>query len=84
VSRNAIFEVLSESPPNRAARRHPEEHRPPLDVPGAAEYLGVGERFVRRLIQERRVPHFKLGSKVRLSPEDLDHLLAQARREAQS
>src|ERR1039458_6575552 len=29
-------ENLGESPPNGAGRRHPEQHRPPLDVPSAA------------------------------------------------
>jgi len=32
-----------------------------IDIAGLAERLGVYERFVRRLIAERRVPFFKVG-----------------------
>lgn len=32
-----------------------------LDVPGAAEYLGVSERHIRRLVEEQRIPFIKLG-----------------------
>lgn len=55
---------------NHETRRHP--HRPPLDVAGAAEYLGTSERHVRRLANERQVPYFKLGAKLRFPPDDLD------------
>jgi excisionase family DNA binding protein len=37
---------------------------------------------VRRLIQERRIPHFKVGSRVILSAKDCDEFLETARREA--
>ena len=30
------------------------QHRPPLNVEEAAEYLGMKPRFVRRLIDERQ------------------------------
>ncbi len=33
----------------------------------AAGYLGTGERFIRRLIAERRISYVKLGRYVRLS-----------------
>lgn len=86
----ASNKLVGECPPNRAERRHPEQHRPPLDVPGAAEYLGVKERYIRRLIQERRIQHFKLGAKegrggkIRFSPEDLDRFMDDSRVEAKS
>jgi hypothetical protein len=32
------------------------ERRPLMDLPTVAEYLGVGERHIRRLVQERRAP----------------------------
>jgi len=44
----------------------------PIDVAGAAERLGVTERFVRRLIEERRVPFYKVGRLVRFDPAELD------------
>lgn len=66
---------------NRAGQRNP-ERRSPLDVPGAAEYLGTSPRHVRRLIAERRVASYRLGGRVLLSPDDLDELLERSRREA--
>ena len=41
----------------------------------AAEYLGVSERYVRRLVAERRVAYLKVGRLVRVRAEDLDGLL---------
>jgi excisionase family DNA binding protein len=44
-----------------------------LDVSEAAERLGCSERFIRRLVQERRIPFFKVGgSKIRFSPGDIE------------
>jgi excisionase family DNA binding protein len=37
-----------------------------LTVVEAAEQLGTGERFVRRLIAERRIRYVKLGRPVRI------------------
>ena len=37
-----------------------------LTVDEAAERLGTGVRFVRRLIQERRIRYVKLGKPVRI------------------
>ena len=45
---------------------------PLLTVAQAGEYLGTGERFVRRLITERRIPYVKLGKYVRLQRSALD------------
>ena len=44
-----------------------------LDITAAAEKLGCNERFMRRLVQERRIPFVKLGgTKVRFSLRELD------------
>jgi excisionase family DNA binding protein len=51
------------------------EHRPPLNVDEAAEYLGVRVRFIRRLVNERRITFYKVGRFVRFSPEVLDQFL---------
>jgi hypothetical protein len=32
-----------------------------LDVPGLADYLAVSEKFVRRLVDQRRIP-FRKGT----------------------
>jgi excisionase family DNA binding protein len=50
-------------------------HRKPLNVEEAAEYLGVKPRFVRRLVDERRIAFFKVGRFVRLDPDVLDQFL---------
>jgi excisionase family DNA binding protein len=50
-------------------------HRKPLDVAGAAEYLGMTPRFVRRLVDERRIAFLKVGRFVRLDPDVLDQFL---------
>lgn len=53
-----------------------------IDVPAAAQYLGVGIRMVRNLIADRRLPFYKVGTLVRLSTVDLDDFLAANRVEA--
>ncbi len=50
-----------------------------LDVPGAAQYLGCGERMVRRLVHERRIAFVKVGRHVRFDVTDLDAFLAAGR-----
>ena len=45
----------------------------------AAAYLNCSERFVERLITERRVDFHKFGKFVRLSPQDLDAFAAAGR-----
>jgi excisionase family DNA binding protein len=50
-------------------------HRPPLNVHEAAEYLGMKPRFIRRLVDERRIAFFKVGRFVRLDPDVLDQFL---------
>jgi len=50
-----------------------------LTIDQAAEYLGTGRRFVRRLISERRIPYVKLGKHVRLERCALDAFVAAGR-----
>jgi excisionase family DNA binding protein len=63
---------------NRQARRHPER----FGIAIAAERMGLSERHVRRLVFERRIPHYKVGSRVVLDAEDCEAFLASQRREA--
>ncbi|PPG53425.1 excisionase [Rathayibacter sp. AY1E9] len=49
-----------------------------LTVPEAAAMLNVGERFVRRLVHERRIRYSKLGAHVRIARSDLDAYVAAA------
>lgn len=46
-----------------------------LDADQVAERLGVEPRFVRRLVEERRIPFCKLGKFVRFRPSDIDEWL---------
>ena len=53
-----------------------------LTVPEVAERLGTSQRFVRRLIAERRIPYTKLGKHVRIADVDIDAFIAAGRVEA--
>lgn len=52
---------------------------PPLTVAQAAEYLNVTERYVRRLVAERRVAYHKLGRLLRFQRADLARFLDDGR-----
>ncbi|MFF2657411.1 excisionase family DNA-binding protein [Kitasatospora sp. NPDC058032] len=47
-----------------------------LTVAKVAERLGTTERFVRRLISERRIAFVKMGAHVRISATSLDAYIA--------
>ena len=53
-----------------------------LSVEQAAERLGTTERFVRRLVFERRITYVKLGRHVRISSRDLDAFIEAGRVDA--
>ncbi|MCW2542047.1 MAG: hypothetical protein JWN95_3772 [Frankiales bacterium] len=50
-----------------------------LSVPEAAEFLNTTERFVRRMVEERRVPFHRFGRHVRISRADLEAFVAASR-----
>ncbi len=50
-----------------------------LDIPALAARLAVSERFVRRLVHERRIPYLKVGHFVRFDPRDIDEVLRSSR-----
>lgn len=50
-----------------------------LSVIQAADYLSTSERFVRRLIAERRIAFHHVGRHVRLTVSDLDAFIAAGR-----
>ncbi|MDQ2884447.1 MAG: helix-turn-helix domain-containing protein [Actinomycetota bacterium] len=50
-----------------------------LTVPETADYLNTSERFVRRLIAERRIAFHHVGRYVRFALTDLDQWLAASR-----
>ena len=45
----------------------------------AGDYLQTGERFVRRLIAERRITYIKLGKYVRLQRSALNEFIESGR-----
>lgn len=55
-----------------------------LTVKQAAERMNVGERFVRRLVFEKRIPFTKLGTHVRIAEADVDAYLEANKVEAAS
>ena len=58
----------------------PVRRRPLLDTRGAGSYTGLGERYIRRLRSERRIPCVRIGGRVLFDPDDLDQLI-EAHRE---
>ena len=52
---------------------------PLLDIDGLAARLGVKARFVRRLVEERRVPFVKLGRLVGFDPVEVEAWIGASR-----
>jgi excisionase family DNA binding protein len=55
-----------------------------MTVQEAADYLNTPVRFVRRLIEERRIAFHKLGRHVRLQVSDLEEYVSAGRAEPRS
>lgn len=53
-----------------------------LGVRELADVLGTNERFVRRLVAERRLPFHKVGKYVRFDPRDIETWLSEHRVES--
>lgn len=58
------------------------EDRQLLRVAELADRLGTTERFVRRLVCERRTPFHKVVRYIRFAQQDVDDWLARSRVEA--
>jgi excisionase family DNA binding protein len=50
-----------------------------VTVRGAAAYLSTSERFVRRLIAERRIRFYRVGRHIRFAVADLRAFVAAGR-----
>ncbi len=57
----------------------PAPSAPLIDIDQAGERLGVTVRFMRRLVDERRIPFHKIGKYVRFDPADIDRFAIQGR-----
>lgn len=51
-----------------------------VDIETVAKLLGVGERYVRRIVAERRVPIVKIGHYVRFDLADIRKWVEEQRR----
>jgi len=51
-----------------------------IDIKTLARLLGVNERYVRRMVQERRVATVKVGRLVRFDLEEIREWIRQQRR----
>ena len=51
-----------------------------IDIDTLAELLGVGERYVRRMVAERRVPTVKVGRLVRFDLAEIRRWIEEQRR----
>jgi excisionase family DNA binding protein len=59
-------------PPRRSTTEKPPAGRDLLSVGQAAERLGTPERFIRRLIAQRRIRFYRVGRYIRFDARDLD------------
>ena len=46
-----------------------------LDSSEAAEYLGISYWLIRKLVKEKKIPHYKIESKTFFSKEILDNYI---------
>jgi excisionase family DNA binding protein len=54
-------------------------HGEMINVTAVAERLGVGVRYVRRLVAEHRIPYFKVGRLLRFDADEVDAWLERGR-----
>jgi excisionase family DNA binding protein len=57
----------------------PEKNEGLLDIPQAAQFLGIANSSMRRLQADRYVPFYKIGRCVRFSRKDLEAYVAKRR-----
>ncbi len=50
-----------------------------LSIEQLAGWLGVTDRFIRRLVAERRIPFLKIGKFIRFDPADIEPWLDSQR-----
>jgi excisionase family DNA binding protein len=66
-------------PRNREERRHPDRL---LTVPEAGDATATSERFIRRLVAERRITFVKVGKFVRIPESAVQRFLTEGTVEA--
>lgn len=53
-----------------------------LDSNEAAEYLGISYWLIRKLVREKKIPHYKIESKTLFTEEILDQYIQNSLEEA--
>ncbi len=51
-----------------------------VDMTWVAARLAVTPRMVRRLVQQRRIQHYKVSGRIRFDPVDVERFIEEARR----
>ena len=77
---------MTSQPNSRSrTRRAPIEHddEPLMDINELAAFLNSSVRHMRRLVHEHRIPHYKIGGKLRFSRGETRNWLATLRVPAQ-
>lgn len=78
-----MIDETTETIAGRSSRQHCDPRNVALlGVRELADRLGTSERFVRRLVAERRMPFLKVGRFVRFDPRDVDAWLVEHRVDA--
>ena len=67
---------------NGRNQEEPLPRRPLLTARMAGAYTGLGERYIRRLRAERRIPCVRIGGRLLFDPDDLDRLIESHRQPA--
>ena len=63
------------SSPRRADR----DEEPMMDINEVAAFINTNVRHIRRLVSERRIPHYKVGGKLRFGRRETHDWLASLR-----
>jgi excisionase family DNA binding protein len=66
----------------KAVQPKRDNRRPLVDTRGAGAYTGLGERYIRRLRSERKIPCVRIGGRLLFDLDDLDRLIEEHREPA--
>ena len=68
---------MTEQPKPRGSisrRRRDGDDEPMMDINEVAAFLNTSVRHIRRLVSERRIPHYKIGGKLRFGRQETHEL----------
>jgi len=76
-----LREQMSNLPVREPVVTVPADNGKVVDVNGAATYVGVSVRFIRKLVAERRIVFYKLGGRVMFRKADLDKFIEDGKQD---